>query len=75
MVTNAALKDMLSGLDKQTSYFDQSMNELETIRKGTQPTDLEVSMVFVSPFLLAFALALRITKVTGEIRLERRNNR
>ncbi|MEO6191461.1 MAG: hypothetical protein ABIS20_00500 [Thermoanaerobaculia bacterium] len=58
--------------------FDSSWNEyiqaehwLKELMDAAEKTDAEVTFVFFSPILLALALALRITKVTGEIRLER----
>lgn len=46
------------------------MNELEKLRRMAHNAVTEQLMVYLGPFLLAFALALRITKVTGEIKLE-----
>ena len=69
-VSDGALKDMFRGLDHQLAYFDQSMKEFEELRDSIKRTSTEEGLVYLGPFLLAVALAIRITKVTGEIKLE-----
>jgi hypothetical protein len=70
-VTVNMLKEIYLSLDNQFGYFDQSMEDFETIHEASKKSSMETLLVFLSPFLLAIALALRITKVTGEIKHER----
>jgi len=44
--------------------------ELERLSRDATRTDLELTLIIVGPFLLVVALALRIAKVTGELRHE-----
>ena len=46
-------------------------NTAETVKAAQQSTDVEITLQILGPFLTMLALALRITKVSGEVRLER----
>jgi len=74
-ITNGALLDMFRGLDSQLGYWNRDIDLYQRLADKTRTTGLEASVVFLSPFILALALALRITKVTGEIALERQTRR
>lgn len=65
------LKDIIRGIHQQVDYYNGRVGDLLTVYNATQRTTLEETLVFLGPFLLAIALALRITKVTGEMRLGR----
>ena len=69
-VSDNMLKDIFRSVDDQFGYFDQSMEDLVIIRVKSEYTYTEKLLVFLAPFLLAIALAIRITKVTGEIKHE-----
>lgn len=69
-VSDGALNDMFAGLDHQFRYLDRDMASLGALRENSKRTFTEEQFVDLGPFLLAIALAIRITKVTGEIRLE-----
>ena len=69
-VSDGALLDMFRGLDRQMEYWSRSFDSFEAVRAKSRATAAEETIMFLGPFLLAVALALRITKVTGEIRLE-----
>jgi hypothetical protein len=45
------------------------VKENAEIARARKPSEGEETLVLVAPLLLSFAVALRITKVTGEIRL------
>jgi hypothetical protein len=47
------------------------MGKFLTVSAASRRSASEIDFVILSPFLLAVALALRITKVTGELRLDR----
>jgi len=70
VVADGALRDMFRGLDRQFEYFDQNIETYRAVREKSKQTPFEQFLVFLGPFLLAIALAIRITKVTGEIKLE-----
>lgn len=70
-VSEGALNDMFRGLDSQVAYFDQSIEAFESLRVKSKQTSAEEAFVYLSPFLLAIALAIRFTKVTGEVKLEK----
>ena len=70
VVSDGGLRDMFRGLDNQFEYFEQNMDAYRALREKSQQTPIEQGLVFLGPFLLAAALAVRITKVTGEIALE-----
>ncbi len=52
--------------------YEERRLRLEDLKKQTEQSAFEEASRAVSPILLCIALALRITKVTGEIRLERK---
>jgi len=49
--------------------YNQAVSRLEALTELTKKSNIEVAITHIGPFLLAIALALRITKVTGELRL------
>jgi len=57
--------------DSAWNEYAQAEHWIKELKAATARTDTEEMFVFFSPIFLAVALALRITKVTGEIRLER----
>lgn len=50
--------------------YNAAVAQFERLSEDTRRTDLELTLIVVGPFLLVIALALRIAKVTGEIRHE-----
>jgi hypothetical protein len=70
--TLADLNESFTSLDEALSNFRKAVDARNTLRAETTKTSTEVVLEFLWPYLLAFALAIRITKVTGEIRLIRR---
>jgi hypothetical protein len=56
------LNDVLRGAKK-------TLTENRQLEADAQTSDAEKILMVLLPYLLAFALALRITKVTGELRL------
>ena len=52
------------------SRYNAAVAELERLSHDAKRTDLELALLIVGPFLLVVALALRIAKVTGELRHE-----
>lgn len=66
----AALVDVFAGFDQQLAYYNESATVRQELLARSRPQFGEQLLTYVSPWLLAFAVALRITKVTGELRLE-----
>jgi hypothetical protein len=56
-------------LDKIFGEYNQSRRELEELIASQNRSGFEMSVAILGPLLLAFALALRMTKVTGELKL------
>jgi hypothetical protein len=65
------LKAIIDSFYDQLEYYNQDVEQLLAVYNATRSTDFEDQLIYLGPFLLALALALRITKVTGEIRLAR----
>jgi hypothetical protein len=55
--------------------LERTRTDYANLQARRKPSDLEEAMHILAPFLLACALALRITKVTGELRLENASSR
>jgi hypothetical protein len=68
-VTTGDLRDIIEGVYRQLGYYNRDAALVAKLHKQAERTETENTMILVSPFLLAVALALRITKVTGELRL------
>jgi hypothetical protein len=69
-VTLKDLRETVAGLRVTFDYYNERARYVAMLRASTEHSDAEQALTLVSPLLLAFALALRITKVTGEVRLE-----
>lgn len=50
--------------------YNGSVADFERLTRDSRRTDLESAVIIAGPFLLVVALALRIAKVTGELRHE-----
>lgn len=70
-VTNAGLKEDIEVIRQSVEEFNASGANFKRLESETQRHGSEEVLLVISPLLIAFALALRITKVTGEIRIER----
>lgn len=68
-LTHPILIETLESLETAHRDFIDTLKEKSNVKYKTQATTNEFVLIAFSPFLLIFALALRITKVTGEIRL------
>jgi hypothetical protein len=68
-VTQRSLTDMLKGLDDYAAWFVKAQNAYSQTVMAAERSDLEKTLTAMSPLFLAVALALRITKVTGEFKL------
>jgi len=68
-LTDSILTDTLTNLESAHSEFINTLKERADAKYKTKTTSGEFVLIIFSPFLFMFALALRIAKVTGEIRL------
>lgn len=69
-LTDPILIKTLENLEMAHRHFIDALKEKEDAKQKTKPTTNEFVLIVFSPFLLMLALALRITKVSGEIRLK-----
>ena len=58
-------------LEEQVRDYNGSLLKLNDVRTAALHYDAELALGLLAPFLIAIALALRITKVTAELRPER----
>jgi hypothetical protein len=64
------LKNIIDSFYQQLEFYNQDVEAFSTVYNARKRSRLENLLVYLGPFLLAAALALRVTKVTGEIKLE-----
>lgn len=57
-----------ASFDRALQDVHQYKTVVKEMRQAQQETDFETTLKILGPFFVAFALALRITKVTGELR-------
>ena len=69
--TDPIIIKILENLDIPHHRFIHALKEKADAKQKIEPTANEFVLTIFSPFLIMIALALRITKVTGEIRLKR----
>lgn len=70
--SNKPLLEDFAYLDSDYQEYLAAEHGFATMRAAAERTDADVMITALSPLLLALALALRVTKVTGELLLERR---
>jgi hypothetical protein len=56
---------------EELKLYNSALGAVGRLKEPAVRSEGEATLAIVGPFLLAVALALRITKVTGEIRLDR----
>jgi hypothetical protein len=71
VVTDPILKDQYLSLENAITEYNNAHKIFSKIKKFTQKSDIEYTLGLLGPFILAIALALRITKVSGELQLEK----
>ena len=65
----------LDVVDEYLGKFNEFTKQQKAAREAQEPSEAEVTLVFFSPLLLSVGAALRLSKVTGEIRIEREAER
>lgn len=60
-----------SWLEQSITRYNETLEDIEELEKAKGGSDIELLFRFLGPLLIAFALALRITKVAGEVAIER----
>ena len=71
-VTDPILSVAQTALTSAVENFNSALRAQRYLQKKSQRDEIEFLIFILSPILLAIALALRLTKVTGEIRLDAR---
>lgn len=71
IVTQASLRDLYLQLDQSLDSYEGAHRQYMSTVLAAERSSTEVAFSFASPVLFVMALALRFTKVTGEIRLDR----
>jgi hypothetical protein len=69
-LTNQSILEIISELHEQLDDYNNNVNEIQKLRSMNEQSEFERMLIYLGPWLLAFALALRITKVTGELNNE-----
>ncbi|MBI4317544.1 MAG: hypothetical protein HY675_03560 [Chloroflexi bacterium] len=70
VVGDQLLNDILTEFDLTTREYERIRRLFDDMRVASERSTAETAFAIAAPLLLAFALALRITKVSGEIALE-----
>jgi hypothetical protein len=71
----AGLLETLDKVNKAYSNFSKAIREQSVAKEKSKSTAGEFTLIIISPFLLIFALAIRITKVSGEILIKRKQKK
>ncbi len=70
-VSSAFLKSLYQDVDLSLETYATYLADYQRLRKINEYSELELIFAVVAPNLLAVALALRLVKVTGELKLEK----
>jgi hypothetical protein len=70
VVPEVDLRSILDSFRADVERTNQTVTNLLQLRSAAKRTDIETSLIILSPLLLAIALGLRLGKVNGELRLE-----
>jgi len=60
-----------SWLEQSITQYNETLEDIEELEKAKGGSNIELLFRLLGPLLIAFALALRITKVAGEVAIER----
>jgi hypothetical protein len=69
-LTDGTLRATIDGVNESLLAYRSAERAVARVTVARERTPAEIAVTVPAPFLLALALALRITKVSGEIRLE-----
>jgi hypothetical protein len=64
--------EIVRALTFAIKYYNGRLVDIQRLQKATERSEVELTLSLLGPALIAVALAVRITKVTGELQLERR---
>jgi hypothetical protein len=67
-LSNSALLEMPKWLDQRLAQYKEDRERYLKAYNLTKKNSWESTLSYFAPFILCFALALRITKVTGELK-------
>jgi hypothetical protein len=63
---------IVAGLEEAVGRYNRARDTLDRLTREADQSAAEATLGAIGPFLIAIALALRMTKVTGELQMERR---
>lgn len=69
--TNESLVEVIGELEQLLSFYNDAVDAHMRISDAIAETELEESIRFIWPWLFSLGVALRMTKVTGEVLHER----
>jgi hypothetical protein len=68
-ITDRIVKLQLQRLQNSATNFNRVWEARQKLAKQLERNDFEIFLVIISPLLIVLAVALRLTKVTGEIKV------
>lgn len=71
MTNDLSLVEVLAGLKDQFSTYQNENDIYQKLKSEAKPTKFEIDFSFLTPWMLVLALAIRVAKVSGELRYER----
>ena len=70
-MTTEELTLFFDRFDQSIKGYNEAITDYENVIKSQERTVSEEILIVLGPILIAFALALRTVKVTGEVKLEK----
>ncbi|MBV9249015.1 MAG: hypothetical protein JO227_07215 [Acetobacteraceae bacterium] len=61
-------------IETWVANYNSNLQLLRTTKEASQRSDMEIALALIAPFLIAAALALRMTKVTADLRQDTRTS-
>jgi hypothetical protein len=68
-ITDATARELIDGLFRNTTSIRDLAEQRDNMRSKLGRQEIDLYLTVLAPLLLAMAFALRITKVTGELRI------
>ena len=69
-IKDEVLTIILADLDRTVAYYEIALKEYRELLEKSGHTETDLIFEALAPLLVALAVAIRFTKVTGELRLE-----
>jgi hypothetical protein len=62
-------RKVVNNIKMHISNYEYNHQRFESTRLYSEPTELELLLFYINPYIIGLALAIRITKVSGELSL------